>query len=91
MADHPAIDELAHLLVPEARKPAERHPGASSRRWGVVTFVNAGPPPTLAVDFAGNEVSGLRYKRSYAAPAVGDTVIVEIVGTDWVVDGPLAS
>lgn len=71
---------LARAVTPQARE------GVVERRQGVIDAVNAGG--TVDVEVGEVVIPGVRYKAWYN-PAVGDTVFVEVVGTDFVVDGPL--
>lgn len=61
--------------------------GFMERRQGAVTAVNANG--TVDVSVGGVVIPGVRYKTSYG-PVVGDGVFIEVVGTDFVVDGTLA-
>lgn len=58
-----------------------------TRRRGTVTAVNTGPPKTLTVTVAGTSVTLRRLDATYT---VGDEVIIDTTGGDWIVLGRLA-
>lgn len=62
------------------------------RHWATVLSVQTGPPKTLTLKLDGSAVAiaGYRYHLAYATPTAGDYVLVDQVGTDFVVIGPLA-
>jgi hypothetical protein len=57
---------------------------------GTVTAVAAGPPPSVSCRVDGVVTPGLRYLTGWT-PMVGQKVIVQQVGTDRFVVGPLAA
>lgn len=61
-------------------------------RQATVTVVNAGPPPTVAVDFGNGAVTQLRLADTYTNPVVGDSVWVDDIGKGrMIVRGALAT
>lgn len=75
------------------RRAANRAPDQIiTRRQGIVTAVNAGPPVTVAFKFAATDVDEFEARVfSHAVVAVGDVVWIEIADGDAVVLGTLAS
>lgn len=71
---------LARQVAPKVRE------GVVERRQGVVDAVNT--DGTVDVTVGGVIVPGVRCKAWYG-PAPDDVVFVDVVGTDFVVDGPV--
>lgn len=85
--------QLAAAILRTATPAANLSPGVApmGRQWGTVISIQTGPPQTVTITLAGSNVpiAGVRFKRSYA-PVGGDTVLVDHVGTDIVVDDALS-
>lgn len=73
----------------EALAPQRGPNPTLTRRQGVVSAVNAGPPPTVDVTVGGIVIPAVRYLASYW-PTVGDVVIVDFNGADPLVIGSTA-
>ena len=83
-------DRVVRKLAKTVSQPVpgrENRLPPNTRKWATVTSVLTGGLLNLYMD--GGDVPGVSYLASYTSPAVGDTVIVEMAGTDPLVIGTL--
>ena len=75
---------LASMLAAEVRRPED----PLRLRQGVVTAIDAGPPPSITLNLGGTDVPGCRYLQGYV-PHVGDVVWCLRNGLDVIALGTL--